>query len=228
MRGPCERLRFHDNYFEGCSDAAIGLSTDLNAVVANPTVENGFRLGPKDVRITSNEIDGVHGDAAIECGTVTVLVCTDNIARNTRGHHIRLVGVRGGVIKNNRGENLGVQETISSALVAAYSGGGKYGDVPLIFHNQDIVIKDNIGRNCFDGIWLGIGSTRLTVTGNDINVRRHGFLIGYAQALAGPYGLADSIVSHNVTRGGRHGVYIEVAATAPASRSTASERRFLR
>ncbi|WP_447753449.1 hypothetical protein [Sphingopyxis fribergensis] len=219
VRGPSERLRFHDNYFEGCSDAAIGFSTDLNAILKNPTAENGFRLGPKDVRITSNEIDGVHGDAAIECGTVTVLVCTDNVARNTRGHNIRLVGVRGGVIKNNRGENLGVSEAISSALVAAYSGGGNYGGTPLVFHNQDVVIKDNTGKNCRDGIWLGIGSARMTVTGNDINVRRHGFLIGYALAQAGPYGLADSIVSRNTTRGGLHGVYIEVASTAPAGGS---------
>ncbi|WP_447952988.1 hypothetical protein [Sphingopyxis chilensis] len=215
VRGPCERLHFHNNYFRGCSDAAIGLATNLSALLVNPTMENGFRFGPKDVRITSNEIDGVHGDAALECATVTVLVCTDNIARNTRGHHIRIVGVRGGVIKNNRGENLGVSESLSSALVAAYSGGGQYGGVALIFHNQDIVIKNNTGRNCCDGIWLGIGSARLTVTGNDIGIRRHGIRIGHALAQAGQYGLVDSIVSRNTIRGGLHGAYIDVVSTAP-------------
>lgn len=214
--GPRANIKIVGNYLEDCSDAAIGLSYDLNSLIAAPTEDNAFAFGPRNIEIVGNTAVGNNGDTMVELQGVTDLLCADNTGIDIEGHVIRIVGVRNGRILRNHGQDCGVAGDQSSAVIAAYSGGGTFSGTPLLFRNKNIIIKGNTSENCWDGIWLGLGAEELTVTGNDMEVLRYGCQIGHINGEAA-FGLKDSIVRRNVFRGGTHSVYITSNAAAPAA-----------
>lgn len=193
--------------FNNVSDAAINVGVHLDNVLAGA---DPWSQGAYDVTLQDNIINDAKGDAGIELMGLVGGIVSGNRMIKCEGHGIRSVGNRNLIIRDNFGQDIGYTNHFS-AVISAFSGAiTPTGVDPIPLYNENITIYNNVGRNCRDGIHIGIGAIDIKVFGNDMEVNNVGLYIAHSGSVIGRWGLKNSEIYYNRFQGGIYGCTIAV------------------